>query len=188
MKNVKQKNSPEGETRARKRERTNPLPRVRCSLADAQSCSYRPFKGSVLRLSRRYFHKRPQSRATSRTARAPLMRSDHVFGASSQKKKKKEEKKKDEKKKKEKSSLIVFCPICGLLLTSVRLQHFRCQFPKLKKFRAGLPPPPHSQRRLTALPWQPPISEERRRWSTYGTMAAHRLRVPAAPVLIPLLA
>lgn len=100
------------------------------------------------------------------------MRSDHVFGARSQKKGKKNP------------------PNCVLshmrvVINEPRLLHFRCQFPKLKKFRAGLlraPPtrlsaPAYSvamatsnQRGATAAAG--PRGSERRRWSTYGTMAA----------------
>lgn len=37
-----------------------------------------------------------------------------------------------------KTSLIVFCPICEFLLTTIHLLHFRCQFPKLKKYHVEI--------------------------------------------------
>lgn len=37
-----------------------------------------------------------------------------------------------------KNSLIVFCPICELLLTTIHLPHFLCQFPKLKKYHVEI--------------------------------------------------
>lgn len=60
-----------------------------------------------------------------------------------------------------KKSLIVFCPICELLLTTIHLPHFLCQFPKLKKYHVVIySATPHFQRRLPASPWQLPISKD----------------------------
>lgn len=108
----------------------------------------------------------------------------------------------------QKNSLIVFCPICELLLTSIHLLHFLCQFPKLKKYHVEIfSAPSHFQRRLTASPWQLPISKDGRacrpcvwREALRGAGGAHmeqwpsrkkkkkhsaRLYVPAVPILIP---
>lgn len=85
-----------------------------------------------------------------------------------------------------KNTLIVFCPICELLLTTIHLLHFLCQFPKLKKYHvviySATPPfsaPASSVTMATSNQqgwWSLPAvclarGSERRRWSTYGTMA-----------------
>ena len=88
---------------------------------------------------------------TTGRAEVPLMRWDHILeGAACS-------------LPVAKNSLIVFCPICELLLTTIHLLHFLCQFPKLKKYHVEIfSAPPHFQCRLTASPWQLPISEDGR--------------------------
>lgn len=108
-----------------------------------------------------------------------------------------------------KNSLIVFCPICVLLLTTIHLPHFLCQFPKLKKYHVEIySTHPHSRHQLPASPWQLPISKDGRacwpcvwRGALRGAGGAHmeqwpskkkkrkkkhpaRLYVPAVPSLI----
>lgn len=131
---------------------------------------------------------------TTGRAEVPLMRWDHILeGAACS-------------LPVAKNRLIVFCPICELLLTTIHLLHFLCQFPKLKKYHVEIySTPPHFQRRLPASPWQLPISKdggacrpcvwrEARRdaggahmeqWPSKKKKHSARLYVPAVPILIP---
>lgn len=88
---------------------------------------------------------------TTGSSEVPLMRWDHILEGAAR------------SLPVAKNSLIVFCPICELLLTTIHLLHFLCQFPKLKKYHVEIySAPPHFQRRLTASPWQLPISKDGR--------------------------
>lgn len=88
---------------------------------------------------------------TTGKAEVPLMRWDHILDGAAF------------SSPVAKSSLIVFCPICELLLTTIHLLHFLCQFPKLKKYHVEIySTPPHFQHRLPASPWQLPIIKDGR--------------------------
>lgn len=97
-----------------------------------------------------------------------------------------------------KNSVIMFCPICELLLMVINLIHFLCQFPKLKKYcweflhHNHSPPLPHLPVSQSS-PWQLPISEglaEPARlcvWRTpqSGAGGAHMEQCPSPPCLPP---